>query len=253
MAEIVTRPYERAFENHGLANPEVLCLSADLTSSCEIDRFRDAHPDRFLRLGMAEQNMISFAGGLALAGFRPFVHSFGVFLYRRPYDQLIASVAYRQGGPRAERSALRPVPRPGRGDHRGSGAGRPGNRQALPVFRRAGRAQRRSGRDGGLCSAGRGERATADAGAVRVRHGAAADLRRSDRPADHDPSQLPGALCAVASDRVQPRHDVRHVAAAGGSEYFGVSQCRRAVRIFGAGLRPNRCRLRRSWPVRVAG
>jgi transketolase len=43
---------------------------------------------------MAEQNMLSFAGGLGLAGFRPFLHSFGVFLYRRPYDQLIASIAY---------------------------------------------------------------------------------------------------------------------------------------------------------------
>ncbi len=94
MVEMVNRPYERAFEKHARANPEVLCLSADLTSSCEIDTFRDRYPEQFLSLGMAEQNMMSFAGGLGLAGFRPFVHSFGVFLYRRPYDQLVASVAY---------------------------------------------------------------------------------------------------------------------------------------------------------------
>ena len=94
MVEIVNRPYAAAFEKHALANPEVMCLSADLTSSCEIDGFRDRHPDRFISLGMAEQNMMSFAGGLGLAGFRPFLHTFGVFLYRRPYDQLIASVAY---------------------------------------------------------------------------------------------------------------------------------------------------------------
>lgn len=94
MAEMVNRPYERAFEKHALANPEVLCLSADLTSSCEIDGFRDKYPDRFVSLGMAEQNMLSFAGGLGLAGYRPFVHTFGVFLYRRPYDQLMASIAY---------------------------------------------------------------------------------------------------------------------------------------------------------------
>ncbi|SFT86379.1 transketolase family protein [Sedimentitalea nanhaiensis] len=94
MVEMVSRPYERAFEKHALANPDVLCLSADLTSSCEIDRFRDTHPEQFLSLGMAEQNMMSFAGGLGLAGFRPFIHTFGVFLYRRPYDQLMASVAY---------------------------------------------------------------------------------------------------------------------------------------------------------------
>jgi len=94
MAEMVSRPYETAFEQHALANPDVLCLSADLTSSCEIDRFRDEHPDQFLSLGMAEQNMMSFAGGLGLAGYRPFIHTFGVFCYRRPYDQLMASIAY---------------------------------------------------------------------------------------------------------------------------------------------------------------
>jgi len=43
---------------------------------------------------MAEQNMMSFAGGLGMAGFRPFIHTFGVFMYRRPYDQLMASIAY---------------------------------------------------------------------------------------------------------------------------------------------------------------
>ena len=92
--EIVNRPYERAFEKYALANPDVLCLSADLTSSCEIDKFRDNHPEQFLSLGMAEQNMMSFAGGLGLAGYRPFIHTFGVFCYRRPYDQLMASIAY---------------------------------------------------------------------------------------------------------------------------------------------------------------
>lgn len=94
MPEMVSRPYERAFEAYAMAHPEVLCLSADLTSSCEIDKFRDKHPDKFLSLGMAEQNMLSFAGGLGMAGFRPFLHTFGVFLYRRPYDQLMASIAY---------------------------------------------------------------------------------------------------------------------------------------------------------------
>lgn len=94
MVEMVSRPYERAFRDYAVAHPEVLCLSADLTSSCEIDKFRDEHPEQFLSLGMAEQNMLSFAGGLGLAGYRPFIHSFGVFLYRRPYDQLMASIAY---------------------------------------------------------------------------------------------------------------------------------------------------------------
>lgn len=94
MVEIVNRPYAGAFEAFAVARPEVLCLSADLTSSCEVDGFRDRHPDQFLSLGMAEQNMLSFAGGLAMQGYRPFIHTFAVFLYRRPYDQLLNSIAY---------------------------------------------------------------------------------------------------------------------------------------------------------------
>ncbi|CAN7186298.1 transketolase [Rhizobium sp. LjRoot30] len=94
MVEIVNRPYAKAFETFATARPEVLCLSADLTSSCEVDGFRDRHPEQFLTLGMAEQNMLSFAGGLAMQGYRPFIHTFSVFLYRRPYDQLINSIAY---------------------------------------------------------------------------------------------------------------------------------------------------------------
>jgi transketolase len=94
MVELVNRPYAKAFETFATARPEVLCLSADLTSSCEVDGFRDRHPDQFLSLGMAEQNMLSFAGGLAMQGLRPFLHTFSVFLYRRPYDQLVNSIAY---------------------------------------------------------------------------------------------------------------------------------------------------------------
>lgn len=45
-------------------------------------------------MGLGEQNMLSFAGGLAREGFVPFLHTFAVFLYRRPYDQLAMSVCY---------------------------------------------------------------------------------------------------------------------------------------------------------------
>lgn len=74
--------------------PEVVVLSADLTSSVEADLFRDTYPDRFFSMGIAEQNMLSFAGGLAREGFTPFVHTFAVFIYRRAYDQIAVSVAY---------------------------------------------------------------------------------------------------------------------------------------------------------------
>lgn len=74
--------------------PEVVVLSADLTSSTEIDTFRDAYPQRFFSMGIAEQNMLSFAGGLAREGFVPFIHTFAVFIYRRAFDQIAMSVAY---------------------------------------------------------------------------------------------------------------------------------------------------------------
>ncbi len=74
--------------------PEVVVLSADLTSSTEIDLFRDAYPGRFFSMGIAEQNMVSFAGGMAREGYVPFIHTFAVFIYRRAFDQVAMSVAY---------------------------------------------------------------------------------------------------------------------------------------------------------------
>jgi transketolase len=79
---------------HAVDRPEVMVCSADLTSSCEADDFATAYPDRFLSFGVAEQNMIGFAAGLAREGFVPFVHTFAVFICRRAFDQVAMSVAY---------------------------------------------------------------------------------------------------------------------------------------------------------------
>jgi transketolase len=92
--EIVARPHVDNFIRWAADRPEVVVLSADLSNSCEVGAWRDTYPDRFFSMGMAEQNMLGFAAGLAREGFRPFVHTFAVFLYRRPYDQLAMSIAY---------------------------------------------------------------------------------------------------------------------------------------------------------------
>lgn len=92
--EILTKVHARNLVTWAKDKPEVLVLSADLTSSTEVDLFQQAYPDRFLSMGLTEQNMISFAGGLAREGFTPYIHTFAVFIYRRAYDQIIASVAY---------------------------------------------------------------------------------------------------------------------------------------------------------------
>jgi transketolase len=76
------------------ANEDVVVLSADLSESTRVIAFRDQYPDRFFELGVAEQNMMSVAAGLALSGKVPFVSSFAVFSPGRNWDQLRVSVCY---------------------------------------------------------------------------------------------------------------------------------------------------------------
>jgi transketolase len=88
------RPYGRALADLARCNPDIICLSGDLTRQCEVDLFAAEFPDRFIHGGMAEANMVSMAGALARKGFTPFVHTFGVFATRRPLDQIVNAVAY---------------------------------------------------------------------------------------------------------------------------------------------------------------
>ncbi len=92
--EIVNNPHADNLVRYGADRPNMVVLSGDLTVATECHKFRDAHPDRFFGMGMAEQNMLSWAGGMAREGMVPFVHTFCVFLNRRPYDQLQMSIAY---------------------------------------------------------------------------------------------------------------------------------------------------------------
>ncbi len=92
--DTATRPHAGNLVAWARQRPEAVVLSADLTSSCEADDFREAYPDRFFSMGMAEQNMMGYAAGLAREGFVPFVHTFAVFITRRPFDQVAMSIAY---------------------------------------------------------------------------------------------------------------------------------------------------------------
>jgi transketolase len=92
--EIRTKVHAKHLVEWGSSHPDAYVLSADLTGSVEADAFRDAYPDRFLSMGIAEQNMLSFAGGMARKGLTPLIHTFAVFIYRRAYDQIAMSVAY---------------------------------------------------------------------------------------------------------------------------------------------------------------
>ena len=88
------RIYGEALLELARERPEIVCLSADLTSSTEIDLFRDALPERFFNLGIAEANAVGVAAGMARCGDIPFFHSFSVFSSRRPFDQIAMQLAY---------------------------------------------------------------------------------------------------------------------------------------------------------------
>ena len=92
--QIEINTHEKNMIRFAKEHPETLVLSADLGSSCEVKKFRSIYPERYLTMGIAEQNMCSWAAGLAREGYRPFLHTFAVFLYRRILDQLEMSVAY---------------------------------------------------------------------------------------------------------------------------------------------------------------
>jgi transketolase len=90
----VLKPYGEALLALARKRQDIVCLGADLTRQTETDIFRDALPDRFINVGLAEANMIGIAGGLARADHVVFVNTFGVFCTRRCYDQIAMSVAY---------------------------------------------------------------------------------------------------------------------------------------------------------------
>ena len=93
-ANFVEQSYSNALMETASRIPEVVCLGVELSVPTESDKFRDTLPDRFFAVGMAEANAMGMASGMARMGDIPFVHSFGVFLTRRPYDQVAMQIAY---------------------------------------------------------------------------------------------------------------------------------------------------------------
>lgn len=71
----------------------VVALDGDLGNSTKLDAVEKVNPDAYLQMGIAEQNMVSVAAGLAQVGFQPWVCSFATFLTKRAFDQVVVSVA----------------------------------------------------------------------------------------------------------------------------------------------------------------
>lgn len=72
----------------GATDPRLVVLDADLATSTRSDLFAAAHPDRFFQMGIAEQQMVGAAAGLAAVGLVPWISSFGVFLSNRALDPI---------------------------------------------------------------------------------------------------------------------------------------------------------------------
>jgi len=87
-AEKVVSAYGEALVQLGAQRKDIIVLDADLSADCGLRPFEHAFPDRFIENGIAEQDMVSTAGGLALHGFLPIVNSFGVFLASRANEQI---------------------------------------------------------------------------------------------------------------------------------------------------------------------
>jgi len=80
--------YGEALAEVAESEPRLVALDADLMLDTGLIPFRKRHPDRFFECGIAEQDMVSQAAAMALAGLVPAVHSFGCFLSTRPNEQI---------------------------------------------------------------------------------------------------------------------------------------------------------------------
>ncbi|MBN1822869.1 MAG: transketolase family protein [Endomicrobiales bacterium] len=78
----------------GKKNPKVFALGADTAASVALNIFAEAFPERFVNVGVAEQNMMGVAAGLAVAGWIPYAATYGVFAAGRPWEQIRTTICY---------------------------------------------------------------------------------------------------------------------------------------------------------------
>src|SRR3984885_6224813 len=90
----VEAPFGAALVRLGRARRDIVGLTADLGKYTDILPFRDAFPDRFFNVGMAEQNLVAVAAGLARTGYTPFATTYGVFATRRAHDYIAIACAH---------------------------------------------------------------------------------------------------------------------------------------------------------------
>src|SRR3989344_1661337 len=78
----------------GEENKDVVALCADLTESTRTQAFKDKFPDRFVEMGVAEQNLVTVASGMAAVGKIPFTTSYAMFSPGRSWEQIRTTICY---------------------------------------------------------------------------------------------------------------------------------------------------------------
>lgn len=86
--EPIRAGFGRGLKAAGEANEAIVALCADLTESTQMHHFRDAFPERFVEVGVAEQNLVTVASGMARAGKIPFTSSYAAFSPGRNWEQI---------------------------------------------------------------------------------------------------------------------------------------------------------------------
>lgn len=91
--EPIRAGFGRGLRAAGEANQAVVALCADLTESTQMHLFKEAFPNRFIEIGVAEQNLVTVASGMALAGKIPFTSSYAAFSPGRNWEQIRTTAA----------------------------------------------------------------------------------------------------------------------------------------------------------------
>jgi transketolase len=78
----------------GQKDDKIFVLGADTVSSVAINKFQEMFPERFANVGIAETNLLGMAAGISIAGFIPFVSTYGVFASGRPWEQIRTTICY---------------------------------------------------------------------------------------------------------------------------------------------------------------
>ncbi|MCL4416308.1 MAG: transketolase family protein [Actinobacteria bacterium] len=90
----IRESYGKALVILGSINEDVVVIDSDVAHATKADYFKDKYPDRFIQMGVAEQNTVSTAAGLAEVGLIPYINNFAAFVSRRAHDQIFVSISY---------------------------------------------------------------------------------------------------------------------------------------------------------------